>query len=63
MLNLTQSEEDADEVAKAKQQMDEYAAKMKELTKKSEEQEAKVKYLDENAVEFLVEDDPANLLN
>ena len=55
--------EDADEVANAKQQMDEYAAKMEELTKKSEELEAKVKYLDEHSVEFVVEDDPTALLD
>lgn len=63
LYHVFRMKEDADEVAKAKQQMDEYAAKMEELTKKSEELEAKVKYLDEHSVEFVVEDDPTTLLD
>lgn len=63
LYHVFRMKEDAEEVAKAKQQIDEYAAKMEELTKKSEELEAKVKYLDEHSVEFVVEDDPASLID
>ena len=39
--------EDADEVAKAKKQIDEYAAKIEELTKKSKELEDNINTLDD----------------
>ena len=63
LYHVFRMKEDAEEVAKAKRQMDEYAAKMEILTKKSVELEEKIKYLDEHAIETVEDDDPASLLD
>jgi TctA family transporter len=47
LYHVFRMKEDADEVAKAKQQIDEYVAKMEGLTKSSEELEKKIKTLND----------------
>ena len=63
LYHVFRMKEDAEEVAKAKRQMDEYAAKMEILTKKSVELEEKIKYLDKHAIETVEDDDSASLLD
>ena len=63
LYHVFRMKEDADEVAKAKQHIEEYATKMEEMKKKSEELEEKIKYLDEHALEFVKDNDPASLLD
>lgn len=47
LYHVFRMKEDADEVAMAKQQIDDYATKLRALTKKSEDLEEKIKTLDD----------------